>query len=292
MSAVIGPKFILDFEKLKEAFAEICPDFGEEPSYEVASAARRFAEQVIFSYSKQARTAKAEKKDKTWIIRLDMKNEEGIEMKNEVHILTHFLREPLMTQPFVMRNQLLITFKQASLLAVHKYCQLVPHLVKRGETVLTPLAGAVFAKDDMPKLAEALGEPLAEVVMAVISSCQTDGYYLEHSRCHIAMVALVKTVADFKMRASIVKKTIKMYKRHGKEFDMDKFKVWSTFQRRSTPASSRSSTVTDGDEYDKLAEQVLAFQLSSKNEGEANQTIVRPKPPMKCAANFKFPKTN
>jgi len=67
-----------------------------------------------------------------------------------------------------MRGLLLLSFKQASLLAVEKYCQLVPHQVKRGEVVLTPLAGAVFSKFEMPKLAEALGEPLEEVVVAVI----------------------------------------------------------------------------------------------------------------------------
>ncbi|XP_034655867.1 uncharacterized protein LOC117893381 [Drosophila subobscura] len=292
MAAITGPKFSLDFEKLKETFAEICPDFGKEPSYEVASVSRRFAEQVIFSYSKQAKAAKAEKKDMTWTMRLDVKNEDGFDVRNEVQILTHFLREPLLTQPFVMRNQLRITFKQASLLAVHKYCQLVPHLVKRREIVLTPLAGAVFAQDDMPKLAETLGVPLADLVMAVISSCQTDGYYLEHSRCHIALVALVKTVADDKMRSSIVKKTIKMYKQHGKQFDMEKYKVWSTFQRRSAPASSKISKATDEDEYDKLAAQVLALQLSSPKAGEPSQIKGTPKRAMKCAANFQMAKTS
>ncbi|XP_037721845.1 uncharacterized protein LOC119554841 [Drosophila subpulchrella] len=276
-------KFVFDFEKLKQTFGDICPDFMEEPSYEEATVSRRFAQQVIFTFSKEAAAAKSQKKDVSWSMRLDVVNAKGTAIRSEVKIQTHWIRDPPQNQPFVMRGLLLLSFKQASLLAVEKYCQLVPHQVKRGEVVLTPLAGAVFSKFEMPKLAEALGEPLEEVVVAVISSCQTDGYYLEHSRCHIALVALIKTVSDLKMRASIVKKTIKMYKLHGKEFDMEKFKVWSTFLRKSAPAKPQNDC--DDDEYEKLTEQVLqAFTLSSKEDFVKEKR--KPKIPVKCAANF------
>ncbi|XP_044313696.1 uncharacterized protein LOC108038282 isoform X2 [Drosophila rhopaloa] len=276
-------KFVFDFKKLKQTFVELCPDFKEEPDYEKATVSRRFAQEVIFTYSKEAAAAKSQKKDVSWTLRLDVENENGATIRSEVKIQTHWVRDPPQNQPFVMRGLLLLSFKQASLLAVEKYCQLVPHQVERGEVVLTPLAGAVFSKFEMTKLAEAVGEPLDKVIVAVISSCQTDGYYLEHSRCHIALVALIKTVSDFKMRSSIVKKTIKMYKLHGKEFDMDKFKVWSTFLRKSAPAKRQDDS--DGDDYDKLAEQVLAFNLNSKEENR------KPKMPMKCAANFPVPKS-
>ncbi|XP_017060192.1 uncharacterized protein LOC108100686 isoform X2 [Drosophila ficusphila] len=273
-------QFVFDFKKLKQTFSEICPDFKEEPSYENATTSRRFAQEVIFTFSKEAAAAKSQKKDESWSMRMDVKNAKGTPIRSEVRIQTHWIRDPPQSQPFVVRGVLLLSFKQASLLAVEKYCQLVPHQVERGEVVLTPLAGAVFSKFEMPKLAEALGEPLAEVVVAVISSCQTDGYYLEHSRCHIALVALIKTVSDLKMRASLVKKTIKMYKLHGKEFDMDKFKMWSEFLRKSAPPKRRCNS--DGDDFDKLAEQVLAFQadVSQNKRG-----------PMKCAANFSTPPT-
>ncbi|KAI8036796.1 uncharacterized protein LOC128260053 [Drosophila gunungcola] len=276
-------KFVFDFEKLKQTFGELCPDFKEEPDYERATVSRRFAQEVIFTYSKEAAAAKSKKKDVSWSMRLDVENESGTTIRSEVKIQTHWVREPPQNQPFVMRGLLLLSFKQASLLAVEKYCQLVPHQVKRGELVLTPLAGAVFSKFEMPQLAKALGEPLDEVVVAVISSCQTDGYYLEHSRCHIALVALIKTVSDLKMRASIVKKTIKMYKLHGKDFDMDKFKVWSTFLRKSAPAKRRCDS--DGDDYDKLVEQVLAFNINSKEESRKQKVS------MKCAANFQVQKS-
>lgn len=274
-------KFVFDFGKLKQTFSEICPDFKEEPCYDVATTSRRFAENVIFTYSKEAAAAKAKKKDVSWSMQLAVKNSKGTLIRSEVKIQTHFVREPPQNQPFVMRGLLVLSFKQASLLAVAKYCQLVPHQVGRGEVVLTPLAGAVFSKFEIPKLAEAVGEPLADVVVAIISSCQTDGYYLEHSRCHIALVAIIKTVADLKMRASIIKKTIKMYKMHGKDIDLGKLKVWSRFLKKSGPAKMDSNS---DDDVDMLTEQVLAIQLSDQ---EDKSSKIR----MKCAANFQIPRS-
>ncbi|KAH8379484.1 hypothetical protein KR009_005279, partial [Drosophila setifemur] len=248
-----------------QTFTDICPDFQEEPSFEEDTVSRRFAQDVIFTYSKAAKTAKAGQRDTSWSIQMNVTNAKGAAVSTEVRIQTHFVREPPQFQPFVMRGCLVLSFKQASLLAVEKYCQLVPHQVKRGEIILTPLAGAVFSKDDMPKLAKAMQEPIADVMMAVISSCQTDGYYLQHSRCHIVLVALKKTVSDQKMRSSLLKKTIKMYNLQGKQFDMEMFKKWSAFVRQEDPAKPKNDI--GDDEYEKMAEQVLAFQLTSKKGG-------------------------
>ncbi|XP_020802043.1 uncharacterized protein LOC110179031 [Drosophila serrata] len=274
-------KFVFDFVKLKQTFSEICPDFNEEPCYDQPTTSRRFAENVIFVYSKEAAAAKAKKKDESWSMQLTVKNSKGTLIHSEVKIQTHWVRDPPQNQPFVMRGLLDMSFKQASLLAVAKYCQLVPHQVERGEVVLTPLAGAVFSKFEIPKLAEAVGEPLADVVVAIICSCQTDGYYLEHSRCHIALVAIVKTVADLKMQASLVKKTIKMYNLHGKDFDMDKFKEWSMFLKKSGPAKVNNRS---NDDFDRMTEQVLALQLSIQEE--QNGVEQSSKKPIKCAAKF------
>ncbi|XP_017002197.3 uncharacterized protein [Drosophila takahashii] len=152
-------KYVFDFEKLKQTFIELCPDFKEEPSYEEATVSRRFAQQVIFSFSKEAAAAKSQKKDVSWSMRLDVVNTKGAAIRSEIKIETHWIQDLRRISPSSCGASLLLSFKQASLLAVEKYCQLVPHQVKRGEVVLTPLAGAVFSKFEIPKLAEALGEP-------------------------------------------------------------------------------------------------------------------------------------
>jgi len=64
---------------------------------------------------------------------------------------------------------------------------------------------------------------------------------------------------------------------------MEKFKVWSTFLRKSAPAKLQNDS--DDDEYEKLTEQVLqAFTLSSKEDFLKEKR--KPKVPVKCAANF------
>ncbi|KAH8419558.1 hypothetical protein KR222_006009 [Zaprionus bogoriensis] len=268
-----------DFQSLVKTFSEICPDFAAEPSYTHATVSRRFAEQVIFDYSKQCKEAKAQGFDKTWRLTLDSKSDEGESLNHQVIISTYIVRKPPKLQPFLQHGCLYLTFKQASLLAVAKYCQIVPHLVKRHEIVLTPLAGAVFAKDEMPELAGALGEPLPQVLQAVISSCQTDGHYLEHSRCYLAIVALVKTVADEKLRAALVKSTIKNYQLQGKEFDMAKFKICCEYVQTSSSGTSSNSP------SDNLISQIMAIDLSNESRC-SSRGAKTPKQHMKCAAKF------
>ncbi|XP_064552308.1 uncharacterized protein LOC135438085 [Drosophila montana] len=286
-------KFVFDFRKLIETFIEICPDFRDEPNYANATVSRRFAEQVIFECSRQAKLAKSQGKNELWKLTLDTKGEQGKSLKNKVFISLNATKPPpQQQQPLVLNGILELTFKQASLLAVAKYCQIVPHLVERQEIVLTPLAGAVFAREDMPKLAAALGEPLPELLMAIISSCQTDGYYLEHSRCYIAVAGLIKTVSDFQMRASIVKKTIKMYKLQGKDLDMAKFEICNKFVQSSNSAINRPIRVDD-EEVDNLVSQLMSFNLNRNMEPPChplanNRGQIR-KHQMKCAASFGKP---
>ncbi|XP_023033172.1 uncharacterized protein LOC111518967 [Drosophila willistoni] len=250
-------KFIFDFEKLLLTFGEICPDFATEPNYMNATISRRFAEQVIFEFSKDAKKAKKEKRDQTWILKF-----ENIKYPVRIKVTTFNTKTPPQIQPSLVNNCLQLNFKQASLLAVHKYCQLVPHQVKRNQIVLTPLAGAVFNKNDLPKLAEALNEPLDKLIMSIISSSQTDGYYLAHSRCHIALVVLMNTISDLQMRCSLLKKTIKMYKLHGKDFDIQKFKIFSEFLAN---LGTKAKPSID-DEVEQLLSQILAMQLPKLNK--------------------------
>lgn len=276
MSETAKPKFIFDFQKLVKTFTEICPDFCAEPNYANATVSRRFAEQVIFEYSKEAKEAKAKNLDEIQRMSLQTKSAQGNLIKNRVTIVLHTRNPASPQQPSLVDGNLELTFKQASLLAVAKYCQLVPYLVQRNEIVLTPLAGAVFAKEDMPPLARVLNEPLDKLVMAIISSCQTDGYYLEHSRCEIALAALIKTVSDLKMRASLVKKTIKMYKLYGKEFDMRRFQICIRFMK------SDSNSKRSNNDIEQIFSSVMAIDLKA----DSKPVRPMPKPMMKCAANF------
>ncbi|XP_060653334.1 uncharacterized protein LOC133843542 [Drosophila sulfurigaster albostrigata] len=274
-------KCIFDFKKLMHTFIEICPDFMAEPDFKTATESRRFAEQVIFECSKEAHLAKHMGVDKTWRIRLDTHNAQGRRISPEVIITAHVRKTPPVYQPFVLDGCLKLTFKQASLLAVAKYCQMVPYLVERNQIVLTPFAGAVFTHNDIPRLALALGEPVDKTLMAVISSCQTDGYFLEHSRCYIALRALQKTIVDRSMRASLLMKTMRMYQLHGKDFDLPKYIIVCRFVRTDSNANTSSSA-----ELDYLLNEIMTLGIVTASDPAPAVASNSKKPAMRCAANF------
>ncbi|KAH8261498.1 hypothetical protein KR044_010313, partial [Drosophila immigrans] len=279
-------KCIFDFKKLMHTFMEICPDFMAEPDFKRATESRRFAEQVIFECSKEAHVAKHMGVDKTWRIRLETCDAQGKRINSEVIITAHVRKSPPVYQPFMVDGCLKLTFKQASLLAVAKYCQLAPYLVQRNEIVLTPFAGAVFAHNDIPRLASALGEPTSKVLMAVISSCQTDGYFLEHSRCYIALRALQKTIVDRAMRASLLQKTMRMYQLHGKDFDLPKYIIVCRFVRSDGRGNSSTS-----EELDLLLREIMALGIVTKSDPPASPAPIANKPKLHCAANFSIKPT-
>ncbi|KAM8707970.1 hypothetical protein ACLKA7_015009 [Drosophila subpalustris] len=271
-----------DFQQLMKTFIEICPDFTAEPDFKSATVSRRFAEQVIFEYSKQAKLAKHQGIDQTWRVKLNAQGKKG-KLGAEVIITAYVSKSPPLYQPFMLHGYLQLTFKQASLLAVAKYCQMVPHLIERNQIVLTPLAGAVFANEDMPSLASALDEPLPKVVMAVISSCQTDGFYLEHSRCYIALRALQKTVVDREKRVSLLKKNLKFYQQHGKRFDLKKYIICSRFVR----ANTRRPSTSPPDDLNYLVCEVMDLdKLIGSEPNPSPPATIKPKTILKCGASF------
>ncbi|KAH8371484.1 hypothetical protein KR093_007618 [Drosophila rubida] len=272
---------VFDFKKLVQTFIEICPDFVAEPDFQTATESRRFAEQVIFECSKEARLAKHVGVDKTWRIHLECRNQVGSRLNTELIITAHVRKAPPVYQPFVVDGRLKLTFKQASLLAVAKYCQMVPYHVQRNHIVLTPFAGAVFAHNDIPRLAVALGEPVPFTLMAVLSSCQTDGYLLQHSRSYIALRALQKNIAEGAMRASLLKKTMRMYQLQGKEFDLPKYIIVCRFVRSGSSNSNGLNAATS-EELDRLLHEIMSLGIITKTDPPQDKK----KPTLRCAANF------
>jgi len=57
--------------------------------------------------------------------------------------------------------------------------------------LFSPLAGSVFSKNDVNKIAEAIVATPLKVVQVINASCQSGGYYLRDSRLHVAAVASI-----------------------------------------------------------------------------------------------------
>ncbi|QGA87320.1 nucleocapsid protein, partial [Flen virus] len=121
-------------------------------------------------------------------------------------------------------NNIMFTIKQASLLALdilNDYTDIAETL---GLIVLTPLAGAIFARTAIPQMAgntaiKAAMPSQAQIVRAINSSAQSGGQHLHWSRADIAAVcAYVATsgMTDRKLAGTITQKTVRQYTTAGK----------------------------------------------------------------------------
>ncbi|XP_017002142.2 uncharacterized protein [Drosophila takahashii] len=220
-----------DFQMLCETFAEICPDFRDASGSDKMESLD-FANRVIFELGPKMRQLKQSGRDQMWRL---VFNGGG-----SVYIYTYTFQKPINGQPRLGGGKLYLTLKQAGLLAVKKFCALLPQYHDpRDKILLTPLARAVFDPPNIQKIATGLTNLLgrrvdcSDVVRSVISSCQSDGFHLEHSESHVALVAVGATTRDFAERKKLRRKTVKQYANHGKVFDFDQYKIYSRFSKMS-----------------------------------------------------------
>ncbi|KAI8040629.1 hypothetical protein M5D96_006572 [Drosophila gunungcola] len=220
-----------DFNLLCETFAEICPDFRDGPGTYMTESLD-FANRVIFELGPRMRQLKQSGRDQMWRL---VFNGGGC-----VYIYTYTFQKPISGQPRLGGGKLYLTLKQAGLLAVRKICALLPvYHDPRHKILLTPLARVVFDPPNIQKIASALSNLLgtrvdcSEVVRAVISSCQSDGFHLEHSQSHIALVAVGATTRDFGERKKQRRKTVKQCTNQGKIFDLNQYKIYARFSKMS-----------------------------------------------------------
>ncbi|XP_017080302.1 uncharacterized protein LOC108114060 [Drosophila eugracilis] len=218
-----------DFKTLCETFAEICPDFQSATGSDKLESLD-FANRVLFQLGPKMRQLKQSGNDQMWRL---VFNGGG-----SVYVYTYTFQKPISGQPRLGGGKLYLTVKQAGLLAVKKLCALLPEFYNpRDKILLTPLARAVFDPSNIQKIASGLTNILGqrvdcnEVVRAVISSCQTDGFHLEHSKSHIAVVAVGVSTRDFAERKKLRKKTVKQYLNYGKLFDPNQYKIYTRFSR-------------------------------------------------------------
>nr|XP_016926662.1 uncharacterized protein LOC108007491 [Drosophila suzukii] len=225
-----------DFKILCETFAEICPDFRDVPGFGSRSDKMEsldFANRVIFELGPTMRQLKQSGRDQMWRL---VFNGGG-----SVYIYTYTFQKPISGQPRLGGGKLYLTLKQAGLLAVKKLCALLPvYHDPRDKILLTPLARAVFDPPNIQKIASGLTNLLgrrvdcSDVVRAVISSCQSDGFHLEHSESHVALVAVGATTRDAAERKKLRRKTIKQYTNHGKVFDLNQYKIYSRYSKMAS----------------------------------------------------------
>ncbi|KAH8419559.1 hypothetical protein KR222_006050, partial [Zaprionus bogoriensis] len=217
------PDNVFDFDELCETFTKVCPDFRHTQAEKLQSL--DFANKVLFELGPQMRGIKKSGTNQMW--RLLFAGGDS------VLIYSYTFKGPMNVRPRLQDKKLFLTLKQAGLLAANKLCSMLPlQHNPHNKVLLTPLARAVFPPPNIPKIAFALSSLLrrtvdtSEVLKAVISSCQTDGFHLPHSQCHIALVSIEVTVVDATQRNKLRSKTQRRYAKYGKSCDTAQYKIY------------------------------------------------------------------
>lgn len=226
-----------DFSELCENFTKICPDFCQSQVEKQESL--DFANKVIFKLGPKMRDIKKSGTNgEMW--RLMFAG------GGSVFIYSYSFKKPMNVNPRLQDKKLYLTLKQASLLAVSKLCSTLPDYHNpREKILLTPLARAVFAPQNISKIAAELtmlirSEVMSgKVVKAIISSCQNDGFHLQHSESHIALVALEVTVPGAVLRQKLRWRVQRLYAKHGKNFHADQYEIYLKYSKvDSRPADA------------------------------------------------------
>lgn len=125
---------------------------------------------------------------------------------------------------------MVVTVKQAGLLAIHIYFKLCKFAFEQPNSLLllTLLVGAIFSREDIRDMVTKLAVDPLVVLAATNASCQSGGQFLDESSINKAVVAIIVASANIKdkdVTHGIAGKTIRQYLGQKKKFDDTKFAI-------------------------------------------------------------------
>ncbi|GBP10554.1 hypothetical protein EVAR_70216_1 [Eumeta japonica] len=150
---------------------------------------------------------------------------------------------------------------------------------------MTPLAGAVYSKNDLEEMFEELNAKLninltmPILIKRVLQSCQNGGHYLPYSdgSCAVASaVCATQNIKDAALRRSIINKTYKQYTAHGKVFEMEAFEIYTKYATGGVPVEFSAENLI------KISDDVKKLAISAKKQ--ALLTVARQKEQVQAEA--------
>ena len=196
-----------DYLQVQKDFKTHCYDYNEGLTMDVKSLAVEFCAKMIYTAGPESRKIKPGQVDKTW--RFIFKDRRG--QDHYVFVSTY------KTQTYDYKNDetvMSISVKQASLVAMDTLNRITILANTENQTILTPLAGAIFSRDDMKEIAIVLQRNVDEATIIINSSCQSGGQYLtlsDGSTAVVAAFAATRNLKDENLRRSIITKITKQY---------------------------------------------------------------------------------
>lgn len=251
-------------------------DYGEMINKATRSYALEFAVKVIYEVGPASRQIKRGSTDKKWKFRFcSMKD--GKKTFTTVYIAFFKTVEPPLAKPVVDKGALMLTMKQASLLAQSTFAGAIRLCLIDELVLMTPLCGAIFSKNNLDELADIIHGEAGEAkrgntLVTLSQSCQSGGHYLEESNCAVAVVAAVcatRNMTDSKVRDQIITKTYKQYVAAGKPFDATMYENLCKFATGGVPAEHSAKRLVD--RYETVQRNIPAYQSIRA----AQQSVVR-----------------
>jgi hypothetical protein len=209
-----------DMAELTEQFTKICHDYGKPLLMDKSSMAVEFWSKIIYEIGPESRQVKKKESDRIWKMRF-VYNMENKAVVKTAYIAT-FKNETKSYQATNEPNKIVLTIRQAGLLALNILAMINELTAGSENYMLTPLAGAVFSKAYIPSIAAKLRESEAQVCNVINASCQSGGQYLIESSPMVAVISTIVSTRNMKeqsIKDSIIGKTLKQYI---KKFLLDK----------------------------------------------------------------------
>nr|QMP82260.1 nucleocapsid protein [Blattodean phasma-related virus OKIAV238] len=235
-----------DFDELISEFQQVCTDFTDQLEFNKPSKAVEFTSKMIYEVGPESRRVKKQDGDKTWIFKFCYKGEGNTVDVRTAFVCTFKSNQP--TVPKTNRNMIILTVKQATLLSILVINKINALDITPQPMLLTPLAGAVFSKDDIIKIANSIRSSVPNTLAMINSSCQSGGQYLNESNNAVASIASIvstRGLKDENIKISIINKTMKQYIAAKKPFDESIFNTFAIYANGGVPANLQAQKLID-----------------------------------------------
>ncbi|CAH0563010.1 unnamed protein product [Brassicogethes aeneus] len=240
----------LDFKALQERFKLYCQDYMEEITLNTKSLAVDFCAKVVYYVGPESRSVKKTTGDKYWRFKFPF-TKDGLTDRSKISkvvFVATYKSEKTDVKDTTEKNKLILTVKQASLLAMDTFDKLavIAYNMSIPKSLFTPLAGAIFSKNDLWSMSKELSSYFkktyteSEVLTMINNSCQSNGHHLGNSNAAIALVSAcvaTRNIKDDKVKFSIISKIGKQYVKKGKNFNEFTFDIFSKYATGGVPSN-------------------------------------------------------
>lgn len=228
----------LDFDiiSLMNEFKKHCDDYNTDLSLDKPSKAVEFCSKIIYEIGPESRKVKKGTGDKVWKFIFNIKKE-NVEEKHTVFVAT-YKQENAQYVPENKEKSMILTLKQAGLIALNTFSRLVAIGYTKGMKLMTPLAGACFAKDDLTNFAKEIAMDEVKLLVAINQSTQGGGQYLKFSDIDIAVcasIAATRNVKEEALKKGIVVKVLKQYMNKAKTPSKNRMMIISKYATGGVP---------------------------------------------------------